>query len=757
MGKTGGGADQSHRGMPTSSFRAGKRRQCVQRMSSKSTRVGIGRGWPVAPPIACVFVLTLWASVANAAQPSCKRFRSPPATVDVACARIGEADPGPASIGRLHATIDARIKDGDFAQAGAALACASALTSNAGWRDQYETVRRHGVLDYRRERVPEALEAFECALAIAERHRFRAGIAKQSKNIGAALLRIGDVRGAQAALERSLAIQRTDASEDIGSVLNNLGDLYREQNDHRTALRYYDEALENYRRTDNPIEVAHTLETIGVMALDRGDTERAIVLLTQAMRGLDREGHRPYRLRVYAGLTRAAAQDGDFAAARRWVAEGLAFAAQHRLSLPPELQLQAARVERAEGRAPEAIVRLSQALAGLPVGDPQRSALLEERALALSDVGAHAESIATLREAKEAERRAAQARFDQRIAWQRSRLEAVERERRIASLEAEGRQARLWTGVALLVALAIALGTGLYWQRRHQRAREAAAAHRARYEEALQRYRSEAAALRIDRRLLRALLATYEGAVCLLDGDGHVLAANQGACALLGTDEPSLLGLSFSERIAPACRERWAQAVYDIEVRRSEALRLTAVAGAVLDARITQWEEEAGVLILSLRDGTGSTPDATTTTTVETPSQDAAAQPRPHAPAEDAERGPPSADADDDARKRYRRNLVDLMLATIEHWERSTGTNRIELAERSRIWRIGVDDGRLRARAMERYLSLSQLPQYPRWRDVLRTVYYVLGHCALETEARDGLQRRVDEVLAYCRRGAYEE
>ena len=85
-----------------------------------------------------------------------------------------------------------------------------------------------------------------------------------------------------------------------------------------------------------------------------------------------------------------------------------------------------------------------------------------------------------------------------------------------------------------LIALALALGVGLYASRRNQRAREAAAARQARYEEALQRYRSEAEALRVDRRLLRALLATRGDAVCLLDAEGQVLAANGGACALLG-------------------------------------------------------------------------------------------------------------------------------------------------------------------------------------------------------------------------------
>jgi hypothetical protein len=56
---------------------------------------------------------------------------------------------------------------------------------------------------------------------------------------------------------------------------------------------------------------------------------------------------------------------------------------------------------------------------------------------------------------------------------------------------------------------------------------------------------------------------------------------------------------------------------------------------------------------------------------------------------------------------------------------------------------------------MERYLSLSKLPRNPRWRDVLRSAYFVLGHCErLAPEAREALQRRVDGILAMTRRDA---
>ena len=105
-------------------------------------------------------------------------------------------------------------------------------------------------------------------------------------------------------------------------------------------------------------------------------------------------------------------------------------------------------------------------------------------------------------------------------------------------------------------------------------------------------------------------------------------------------------------------------------------------------------------------------------------------------------------------REAFRRLLVELMLTTIDSWERSTGSGRLDLAESSRIWRVAIDDGRLRARSMERYLSVARLPKNPRWRDVLRTAYYVLENCGLASDAQSDLQDRVDAVLAYTRRSA---
>lgn len=108
----------------------------------------------------------------------------------------------------------------------------------------------------------------------------------------------------------------------------------------------------------------------------------------------------------------------------------------------------------------------------------------------------------------------------------------------------------------------------------------------------------------------------------------------------------------------------------------------------------------------------------------------------------------PSRDAE------FRHALVVLMFDALECWERSGGT-RITLAERSGIWHVTCDDGRLRVRSMERYLSLARLPKQPRWRDVVRSAHYVLSHAPLADDDRSRVLAAEEKVRTLARRRAF--
>lgn len=640
-----------------------------------------------------------------------------------------------ADVPALYAQADERIQQGDLDAAKTALGCAAArLASGHDAAARYEWVRRLGVLAYREEQVDVALGHFRCALSIAEARNDRAAIAKQLKNIGSALRRDGKLYDALRTLERGLAIARADRSVEVGGMLANIADVYRDLDDLAQAGAYTREAMVAFHRSGNAVEAAHMQHGLGKLALDAHDTKTAIAEFDAALATLQRLGNVPYRLRVHADLALAALDEHEVERAHHDAGEGLALADAHGLTPPAELQLVAARVDRIQGKTRDARARLIDALSDNPASDAERAALLDELSVTLEQEGRHVDALDALRQAREAERAKLRDTSNRRLDFLRTRFKVSERERTIVVL----RQRALVLWLIAMSALAALFAVSIVFLRRQQRARLVEAANRARYEEMLARYRREADALGSDRDLLQGLLDSRGDALCLLDAEGTVLAANRAACPLFGAAPDGLTGRPLSDRLPAADAAALATALERMEDSASQTLAFAADdARPALHVELSPWEQGDGLVVMRLS----------------TPAEASVAEEAGTMPSPAVAEVEPVLD-EGAARAAFRLALVELMLAVIEAWERSTGRNRIELAERSRIWRINIDDGRLRARAMERYLSLSRLPQNPRWRDVLRLAYYVLGECRLDPAERDDLQRRVDGVLAYTRRSA---
>lgn len=666
----------------------------------------------------------------------------------------------------LFAREESQLEAGHFDQARDALDCAESLVGN-DLELRYELVRRHGIVAFREDRIPLALEHFECAAKWAVARGDRAGQARDLKNIGAALRRVGDYRGALTALTSSLQMQRSEGAVS-GAVYNNLADVYRELGDAAASMRYYGEARDAFRAKGNEIEAAHVLESMAEQALDSGDAARADAWLREALKTYRDENNRVYELRVHDGLTRAALARGDIAQAREWAASAQAIAAADTLPIPAALQLQIARTERLSGHVGAAIGRIRQAIDGLAEDDPDRIRLLELLADAQADAGLTQAANETLRTVYKAAEHAATARHDRQLDWLRIRFDTAERDRIIGELEHKNRVRTLQLWGTLGTGLAFLLGVWLLLERRRQQQKIDAEARRVRLEEELARYRREADALAEDRALLQTLLDSRADAACLLDADGQVLAANEAACRAIGMASGALVGHPIAEALATGEGEGFDTLLERMEDSATLSLRVATAGGTSLRASLTPWSGGSGRLVLGLEPLDASTPQvdvAAQTQAVDgvpaglpagspagLPSALPASSPGASTASDAAESVLPDTGSDV-AREGFRRALVDLMLGTIEAWESATASNRIELAEKSRIWRVNIDDGRLRARAMERYLNVAKLPSNPRWRDVLRTAYFVLGQCpGLGEPGRFRLQQQVDAVLAYTRR-----
>lgn len=645
----------------------------------------------------------------------------------------------------LYAAADAQMKAGRFGEAEAALGCAATRIKN----DQdlavhYEWVRRRGVLAYRMEHIEDALGHFDCALKIAEDRKDRTAIAKQLKNKGSALRRLGKYNDALLALERSLRMQREDGDPATGAVLNNIADIYRDLSEPQLAERYYRDAMDVFGQQGDVVEEAHVRDSLSLLALERGETATATRQLEESLQAYRQAANSEYQLRIYTLLIRAAIAEGDVERARRYSADGRALVDAHRLPVHDEFRLESARVDRISGRIEPALVKLRAALAQVPESNANHAALLNEMANTYEQSGQYSDALTMLRQAHDAEKGVALAKSNRQLAWLRTRFETAERDRTIATL----RQRTLVLWLIVVSALSALLGISMLFLRRQQRARLVEAANRVRYEEMLARYQREADALSGDRDLLQVLLDSRSEALCLLDADGRVLAVNRAARPLLGPGREKLSGSPLSGALSADDAVALAAALERMEDASAQTLTFAANEGRpALRAQLSQWEQGDGLVVMLL--------EAQTAAAVADAIDTLAVVPEDLSSEETVASAPNASSADDaDARAGFRRVLVELMLAAIEAWERSTGKNRIELAERSRIWCINIDDGRLRARAMERYLSLSKLPQNPRWRDVLRSAYYVMGQCQLDPTVRDELQRRVDAVLAYTRRNA---
>lgn len=98
-------------------------------------------------------------------------------------------------------------------------------------------------------------------------------------------------------------------------------------------------------------------------------------------------------------------------------------------------------------------------------------------------------------------------------------------------------------------------------------------------------------------------------------------------------------------------------------------------------------------------------------------------------------------------KRQLREILVNTMINAISIWESHTNTNRVELAEKSKIWTVSIDNGTLRTRSLDKYLSLDKIPQNPRWRNVAGTCHFILADPDIPAVDRLKLNQNLDEIM----------
>ncbi len=623
---------------------------------------------------------------------------------------------------------------GDSTRAEAALKSAVVLLPRvADPLAAHRLARRRGLNAYREGRPGEALGDFLEALAAARAADDVRARAISENDLGVVYRHLGNYESALVAFEASLALREGNDESPLGALLANIGSLYLELGDLGRAEDYLTRALKDHTANGRILPTERTREELARLALRRGrwDEARGLLdLVWQAYAESPRDQLRAALVRAQLEFDAGARADAlDWLTRARTAAPDEAAGRLDIAVLDARLAGEAARGERyatlqvlltgGEGQPPAQRLQALEALAQLAeaLGRPEQ-ALQHQRQL-------HAEAQA-LAEARHGER------FDSlRVRFDLERLES-EAERR----ESELARRRLETlSVAAVGLLGLAL-LALYSQRRSYRQRLDAERERRALELRIAEARRASEDLRCDLRSMAWLLDRQQSACLVFDASGRIRASTAQAAQALGRTVEALQGLKLGEAL-DAETAAWAQSLMESASLAGESeaeADLGEHASPVLpELRLRcqrlNMEEELGVL--RIESATAS------------PTRDTAAGSAPPAAVEAGE------GVDDPMA--FRRLLVRTMRTALEAWERVSRKGRVELAEASGIWRITIDDGRLRVRAMDRYLSLDSLPDRPRWREVLRTAYFLLGEVNIEAGHRAQLEALVEELLQHTR------
>ncbi|RFF31545.1 tetratricopeptide repeat protein [Wenzhouxiangella sediminis] len=637
------------------------------------------------------------------------------------------------------------------------------------WLNQYRLAREQGILAHVRRNSSSALTFFRGALALASQHDDPALIARSHNDLGNAYRHIGAHQEALDAYTTSLEMKRNLGEEQLGSTLNNIADLLTDLGDLGRAEDFYEQALTHHRRADAHHHVAHSTESLARLLAEQERGEEAMALAREAYATFQKMDRPPDEVRTAVQLAGIADGLERQKEVTRWLETARATATLSGIDLPPRwFSIQARRLA-ASGQADTALALLEGALeeASAWPGD-RRLQILEQVADLHEETGDLEAALAWHRRYNTESLARAQRERDRELNRSRVLFEVSEKQREIERLAADNRMQDLelanQRNRSALIAIGGATGMGsilLVAVGLHRRRNRREAERRERLQQVIEGHKASARSLRTSREQLQQLLDLGTDALLSLDANDRIVFANQAACRLLELDslpEDSTLDQLFGEgtwqRLQAERRDvavttgRGTELRLDLEpLNLEEELQVVNIRTPdqhphaaeelipLINRHFSRIQSFGSVLQAALEQGGIQGDLYQRWASIDGDLQLLSEQLQP---------------VQQDIRGEFRQDLVELMAGSLETWERATGKTRVDLAESSGIWRVTIDEGRLRTRAMDRYLSLAQLPKQPRWREVLRTAYFVLGECAGEDDGR--IEAGIEKVKRNARR-----
>ncbi|MGI2258208.1 tetratricopeptide repeat protein [Shewanella sp. GXUN23E] len=613
-------------------------------------------------------------------------------------------------------------KDGDFTRASqwdAELARQFANTDISPSL-RYNYLRRSGILAYRKGNYPQALKQFSAAATLASLPLEQA---KSSSDTGTAHMAMGNFAEAISSFQASLAIKQTMADDVATAVtLNNLGNVYLKMSEWQAAEQYFRRAAGLYKQANNLSLLAHTQENLARVLIKQNQYDDAQQILNASLSYFEASQDRLAQLRVLIMLA-----DVNLTISKPANASALlAKANQLDIELGHSAQSVLLRLVSGKLLSQQGLFLQADALlnAGLEQAKTANDPLVVTRFYeALIDNAQHFHrwqdanrymSAKSDYDIKEFQRqyngKLAEIRAGFEFEQQQQAIKLLEKDKQISALQVSRRNVQLaWltTAFGLLSLLAI-----WFFKRQQQRSR----LERYRLQQQIEMHRAKVNELGISLESLRLAFGKVSQPMLIADNQNRVIFANAACLELLGYQVNDLENQPLSMLFPEDNQHFWSilTADTDLENHHFPFVLLTAKNGAMpCQLQVSGVASGEPIAVIQLAHvGDELLPQA----------------------------GALLSEA------QFHQQLVELMIFTLETWERTSHQSRIELAEQSGIWRVSVDEGRLRTRSLDKYLSVRTLPRRPRWREVLRTAHYVLAECELPKGRMEELSAKLDRV-----------
>ncbi len=525
---------------------------------------------------------------------------------------------------------------------------------------------------------------------------------------------------------QSLSLKQQGSNELSQAVtLNNIGSLYRKMADFAAAIPYFEQAIAIYQQNHKADRVSHTQEELGLVYLEQGNSKQALALFQKVLQVYRDHRDAAGQLRAELLCARAALSLNELTNAEQHLAIAEALDLQLGSSAQTVLlKLYSGNLLSQQDRYLQAD---SMLLTGLQLADQQadpehQQAFLHaliansRKFLQWQAVAGYQQQLNDFQQQRfKAE--SAQSLAEQRslldFEQQRKQLEDLSKDNQIKNLQIEVQRHQLW--LLLLGSTVFLFFAGAFsWRQRQQRL-----VARQQLQDELAFHRQQVQQLGADHDSLKAAFGQLDMPLMVFGNHQQLMFTNEACAKLLDVEQSALTALRLDQLIAPSYAEFWL--AWQQETPLEHCL-----------IELTDWQYLGNHYQLSLQ-----------VNTLQREEQLIVVVFNPQKPQF------PAIATDNHS---FSQQLVDLMLSSLAAWEESTRSTRIELAEQSGIWRVSVDDGRIRTRSLDRYLSMKTLPKNPRWREVLRTAHFVLASCSLSTgrkeELSDKLARLTQQIRA---------